>query len=212
MLQVIGAGFGRTGTLSLRTALERLGYGPCHHMTALFEDPAQLVLWREVADTGAADWDRVYDGYRATVDWPGAAYWRQLVLHYPDAKVILTVRDPERWYESAHDTIYQSHMASLDGAPPELAGMRDIADAIVWHGVLGGRFDKDHAIGVFNEHNAAVRREVPAGRLLEFEAAQGWEPLCAFLGVPVPDEPFPRSNDRAAFMAMLQERLEDTAS
>ncbi|HEU5024391.1 MAG TPA: sulfotransferase [Spirillospora sp.] len=207
MLQVIGAGFGRTGTLSLRTALERLGFGPCHHMTALFEDPAQIHLWHEVAETAAPDWDRVYDGYRATVDWPGAAYWRELARHYPEAKVVLTVRDPERWYQSARATIFQSHTANLDGAPPDLVRMRDVADSIVWKGVLGGCFDKDHAIRTFNEHNDAVRREIPSGRLLEFEAADGWEPLCAFLGVPVPDEPYPRSNDRAQYTAMLNERL-----
>ncbi|MBO2460607.1 sulfotransferase family protein [Actinomadura violacea] len=212
MLQVIGVGFGRTGTLSLRTALERLGFGPCHHMKALFEDPAQIGLWREVAESQTPDWDRVYDGYRATVDWPGAAYWRELVRHYPDAKVVLTVRDPERWYQSAQATIFQSHNADLDGAPAEVAEMRDVADAIVWKGVLGGRFDRDHAIATFNRHNEAVRREIPSGRLLEFEAAQGWDPLCAFLGVPVPDEPYPRSNDRAEFTAMLKERLGGAAS
>ncbi|MBD2896310.1 hypothetical protein amrb99_52580 [Actinomadura sp. RB99] len=212
MLQVIGVGFGRTGTLSLRTALERLGFGPCHHMAALFEDPAQIGLWREVAETGTPDWDRVYDGYRATVDWPGAAYWRDLTRHYPDAKVILTVRDPECWYQSARATIFQSHNADFDGAPPEVAAMRDVARRIVWEGVLGGRIDEDHAIRMFNEHNEAVRREIPAGRLLEFEAAHGWEPLCAFLDVPVPDEPYPRSNDRAAFAATLKERLGNTAA
>ncbi|QKG22607.1 sulfotransferase family protein [Actinomadura verrucosospora] len=212
MLQVIGAGFGRTGTLSLRTALERLGFGPCHHMKALFEDPAQIGLWREVTESESPDWDRVYAGYRATVDWPGAAYWRELVRHYPEAKVVLTVRDPERWYQSAQATIFQSHNADLDGAPPEVSGMRDVADAIVWKGVLDGRFDKDHAIATFNRHNEAVRRAIPSGRLLEFEAAQGWEPLCAFLGVPVPDEPYPRSNDRAEFTAMLKERLGGAAS
>jgi hypothetical protein len=176
-------------------------------MTALFEDPAQIGLWREVAETGTADWDRIYDGYRATVDWPGAAYWRELTRHYPDAKVILTVRDPERWYQSARATIFQSHDEEFDGAPPELAAMIDVARRIVWEGVFDGRIDEDHAIRTFTEHNEAVRREIPAGRLLEFEAVHGWEPLCAFLDVPVPDEPYPCSNERAAFAALLKERL-----
>ncbi|QKW32844.1 sulfotransferase family protein [Actinomadura sp. NAK00032] len=210
MLEVIGAGFGRTGTLSLRAALERLGFGPCHHMFALLERPEQVPLWEQAAENGSADWDAVYRGYRSTVDWPGAAFWRQLTDRYPHAKVVLTVRDPERWYRSAHDSIYQSHLSPLDSLPPAAARMRRAADQIVWKGVLGGRFaDKDHAIAAFTEHNDEVRRRLPSDRLLEFDVGQGWEPLCAFLQVPVPAEPFPRLNDRADFPAQLHRRAQD---
>lgn len=208
MLEVIGAGFGRTGTLSLKLALERLGFGPCHHMTELMEDPAQLDLWGRVVAGEPVDWDEVYRGYRATTDWPGTRYWRRLVEHYPYAKVVLTVRDPRKWYESVHESIY--HTRSILATDDLYAKRRQFVDQIIWEGEFGGRFeDADHAIAVFNAHNEAVRREVPAERLLEFQVGDGWEPLCGFLGVPVPDQPFPRSNDRQEFAARVAQRLKD---
>ena len=198
MLDIVGAGFGRTGTLSLKLALERLGFGPCHHMRELVESAEQVALWARVARGETTDWDEVYRGYRATVDWPGARYWRELAGHFPQAKVILTVRDPRRWYESVEASIYQG--VTMQVGDPAVAAMRDVVRQLVWDGEFGGRFaDMEHAIGVFTEHNDAVRRAIPADRLLEFEVRQGWAPLCHFLGVPVPDEPFPQVNDRATF-------------
>jgi hypothetical protein len=206
VLEVIGAGFGRTGTLSLKLALERLGFGPCHHMIELIDDQEQLDLWSRVAEDGTADWDMVYRDFRSTVDWPGVTFWRQLVGHYPDAKVILTVRDPQSWYESACESIYRARSFLADD--PLSRQRRDIVGRTVWDGTFGGRFeDAEHAMAVFGEHNDEVRREVPAERLLEFQVKQGWGPLCDFLGVPVPDEPFPRSNDRLEFAARVAERL-----
>ncbi|GAA4633031.1 sulfotransferase family protein [Actinoallomurus vinaceus] len=206
MLEVIGAGFGRTGTMSLKLALERLGYGPCHHMIELIDDAEQLDLWSRVAEAGTADWDMVYRDFRATVDWPGAAFWRQLVGHYPEAKVILSVRDPRSWYESAYESIYRAR--SFVAGDPLSVQRRDVVGRMVWDGTFGGRFeDAEHAMAVFTEHNDAVRREVPAERLLEFQVKQGWGPLCDFLGVPVPDEPFPRSNDRQEFADRIADRL-----
>jgi sulfotransferase family protein len=199
MLEVIGTGFGRTGTLSLKAALERLGFGPCHHMLELMGDAGQIAQWTRVARGETADWDAVYRGYRATVDWPGARYWRELTAHFPQAKVILTVRDPWRWYESAAASIFGSASGPAP-ADPDLARLRQITRDIVWDGEFAGRFaDERHAIEVFTGHNRAVRREIPADRLLVYEVTQGWEPLCAFLGAPVPDEPFPRMNDRREF-------------
>lgn len=195
MLDVIGAGFGRTGTLSLKLALERLGFSPCHHMRELIDKPEQVALWARVARAEAADWDEVYRGYRATVDWPGACYWRELTGHFPQAKVVLTVRDPQRWYESAKNSIYRG--TTTPTQDPTVAAVTDVARRLVWDGEFGGRFaDVDRALEVFAEHNDAVRREIPADRLLEFEVREGWRPLCGFLGVPVPDEPFPNVNDR----------------
>ncbi|MDL4776977.1 MULTISPECIES: sulfotransferase family protein [Thermomonosporaceae] len=210
MLEVIGAGFGRTGTLSMKAALERLGFGPCHHMLELVENSAQGDLWMPVARGEDVDWDVVFEGYRSCVDWPSAGYWRELSAAYPDAKMILTVRDPGKWWESVHDSIYQF---TRRPAPPDPSGVyrsvRAIADKAVWEDTFGGRFaDRAHAIGVFEEHTETVRREIPAERLLVFEVAQGWEPLCSFLGVPVPDEEFPRLNDRAAINAMMMERFD----
>ncbi|MEV0401924.1 sulfotransferase family protein [Actinoallomurus sp. NPDC050550] len=206
MLQVIGAGFGRTGTLSMKLALERLGFGPCHHMIELIDDQEQLDLWSRVAEDGTADWDMVYRDFRATVDWPGVTFWRQLVAHYPEAKVILTVRDPRSWYESAYESIYRARSYLADD--PLSRERRELVGRLLWDGAFGGRFeDAEHAMAVFAAHNDEVRREVPAERLLEFQVKQGWGPLCDFLGVPVPDEPFPRSNDRQEFAARIADRL-----
>ncbi|WP_329521036.1 sulfotransferase family protein [Spirillospora sp. NBC_01491] len=207
MLEVIGAGFGRTGTLSLKAALERLGFGPCHHMLGMLHKPDEVPLWRTAAArNGTVDWDRVYRGYRSTVDWPGARFWRELADHYPDAKVILGVRDPERWYESALNTIYRAAMDDSPAASPVLADMRRMSREMLWDGLFDGRFsDRGHALRVFNDHIVAVREYLPADRLLVFEPANGWEPLCAFLDKPVPDEPFPRRNDQEEFASLLDE-------
>jgi hypothetical protein len=211
MLEVFGAGAGRTGTLSLKTALEKLGFGPCHHMLHLLEAHDQIPLWERVAAGEAMDWSEVYAGYRSSVDWPGARYWREITAAFPDAKVILTLRDPESWYESVSNSIYPAAMATPPPhAPPEFERLRKLALSIVWDGVFGGHFsDKEHALRVFKAHNEAVVREIDSDRLLVFEVSQGWEPLCAFLGVPVPDEPFPRTNDRARFAEMVKERSAD---
>ncbi|MFL6053343.1 MAG: sulfotransferase family protein [Actinoallomurus sp.] len=205
MLEVIGAGFGRTGTLSLKQALERLGFGPCYHMVELIDHPERIELWSRAVEDGNVDWDEVYRGYRATMDWPGVAFWRQLVEHYPWAKVLLTVRDPKSWYESARDSIFRA--SSIWPEDPVGVRRRRLVERIVWDGDFGGRFeDPEYAMAVFTEHNDAVRREVPAGRLLEYEVRQGWGPLCDFLGVPVPEEPFPRTNDRQEFAERVARR------
>lgn len=205
VLDVIGTGFGRTGTLSLKLALERLGFGPCHHMIELIDNSEQLRLWARVAEGETPDWDTIYSGYRATVDWPGVRFWRRLTGHFPNAKVILTVRDPQRWYRSAYESIYRVRSIPMD--EPLAKRRREVVGRLVWDGEFDGRFaDAEYAIRVFTQHNEAVRREVPADRLLEFKVGQGWEPLCDFLGVPVPDEPFPRSNDRREFAERIARR------
>jgi len=218
-LEVIGAGFGRTGTLSLKLALERLGFGPCYHMLEIVEQPWRARDWAAAARGEPIDWDRVFAGYRATVDWPGAAFWRDLVDRYPDAKVILTVRDPARWYESAQRTIFRA-MISRGGPASRLirslamsrgAPSREFVEAnqrLIGEGTFGGRVaDRDHAMAVFETHNREVKDRVPAGRLLVMEIGSGWEPLCAFLGVPVPDEPFPHVNDGDEFQRRIRRRI-----
>ncbi len=215
-LQVIGAGLGRTGTMSLKLALERLGFAPCQHMIDLVADPPRVALWMEAARRKAAGepiaWEQLFAGYRATVDWPSVYFWRELVAAYPDAKVVLTVRDPERWYASAGDTILRlTEPRAADGSPiplaPEVVERRKLLDplveAVLFQGTFQGRVaDREFALGVFRRHIEAVQAEVPAERLLVYEVGQGWDPLCRFLGVPVPDgEPFPRVNERAAFRA-----------
>ena len=201
-MDVIGAGFGRTGTLSLKAALEQIGLGPCMHMIPLLADAERATLFRKAAEGDTDSLDAAMEGCRSTVDWPGTYFWRELVERHPDAKVVLTVRDPQKWYDSAYRTIYRA--ATAPRPPEDMTAGIEMAHAVVWDGTFDGRFaDRDFAIRVFLEHNEAVRRTVPADRLLEFEVAQGWEPLCAFLGRPVPDEPFPRLNDARAFEQMM---------
>ena len=198
-MDVIGAGFGRTGTLSLKIALEMLGLGPCLHMMPVLDDPERATLFRRAAEGDLVSLDQALEGYRSTVDWPGAYFWRELVQRHPEAKVVLTTRDPAKWYDSAEQTIFRAAMRHRDSGGPATTFAR-MAFATTWDGTFKGRFaDRDFAISVFEEHNEAVRREVPAERLLEFEVSEGWQPLCDFLGVPIPDEEFPRLNDTQAF-------------
>ncbi|WP_037409295.1 sulfotransferase family protein [Candidatus Solirubrobacter pratensis] len=209
-MKVIGAGLGRTGTMSLKAALERLGAGPCFHMIDLIREQTRVAMWEAAVEGRAVDWHEVFDGYEATVDWPGCSFYRSLMEAFPDAKVLLTVRDPEAWYESTLRTIHAAQGAARSGeleggtqAPPSPAVMRVIAP-LIWDGEFEGRFeDRDFAIGVFNRHNEDVRRTVPAERLLVHEISDGWEPLAQLLGVEAPDEAFPRLNDTASFRAMV---------
>lgn len=219
-MKVIGAGFGRTGTLSLKAALERLGFGPCYHMVDVMEEPYRVRHWLGVARGDGPGWDEVFAGYRSTVDWPAATYWRALAERYPDAKVLLTVRDPDRWYDSARETIFERELASwrpsrteraiewlVERRSPDFALFTQMAREVIAEPLFDGRLDRAHAIEVFERHNAEVRAAIPAERLLVFDVREGWAPLCAFLDVPVPDEPFPRVNDRAEFRRRRPRRL-----
>jgi hypothetical protein len=209
-VKVIGAGFGRTGTLSLKEALEQLGLGPCYHMLELIDKPERAPLWQAAAEGRDVDWGEVLSGYEATVDWPGCNFYRQLMAAYPEAKVVLTVRDPDAWYESTKGSIYAATVAGRKGElpggdrPPPPPEVMRVIGAIVWGGSFQERFeDRDYAIEVFNRHNEEVRATVPADRLLVHEIKDGWEPLTDFFGLPVPDAPFPRVNDTAAFRDMV---------
>lgn len=212
-IKVIGAGFGRTGTSSMQAALEQLGFGKCYHMREIFmSHPQHAALWTSAARGGAPDWDALFAGYQSTVDWPGCTFYRALIERYPDAKVVLNVRDPERWYASALNTIYPSRnafpMNLLRKVAPRAGHMATMLDALIWEGTFHGRFsDKQYAIEVFNRHNQEVQRVVPSEKLLVYDVKQGWEPLCRFLDVPVPtDTPFPRLNDTAQFQQMFKRR------
>src|SRR3954447_1436632 len=190
-LQVIGAGFGRTGTHSLKVALEMLGYNKCYHMTEVFEHPEDAAVWQAAAHNQPPDWDALFEGYTAGVDWPVAAFWRQLMDYYPESKIILTVRDPDNWYESASKTIFTDMTREISPyAPPHVRQVVNmIKDLIIVKGFGGNVSDRDHMIHVFNQHNEEVKRSVPAKRLLVFDSKQGWQPLCQFLGKAIPQEP-----------------------
>lgn len=204
-LSIIGAGFGRTGTLSLKLALEQLGLGPCYHMNDVFTRPGHAQLWRDAFGNGIADWDRLLHGYRATVDWPAAHFWRQLDAHYPAARVILTVRDGDAWYESICSTIFEAQRRPLPPADHPHYAQLAMPRELILHGTFGRIEDKDHVLAVYDAHNAAVQAQVDPQRLLVYDVADGWAPLCAFLGAPVPDAPFPRSNTQHEFLDRLKE-------
>ena len=212
-LRLIGAGFGRTGTASLKTALEALGYGPCYHMLEVITHPAYAGVWNDIVHGAPADWPAVFAGYRATVDWPGCSFYQELMQVYPEAKVLLSVRDPDLWYESARATIYRTRefaraIAARDPSQPPRASDEVRAVMItelIWKRTFDDRFeDRDYAIAVYRRHNDEVQQRVPADKLLVYDVSQGWEPLCAFLGVAVPEhQPFPHANDRAEFLARV---------
>jgi Sulfotransferase domain len=196
--------------MSLKAALETLGFGPCYHMIEVFAHPEHADLWLAAWRGEPVDWDAFLGDYESAVDWPACTFYEELLERNPDAKVILTVRDPDRWYESTRSTIYELSMVATRSPLFSLVfgairllrfgklGRGNMAEEIIWDGTFDGRFeDKPYAIEVFERHNEEVRRRVPPDKLLVYEVSEGWEPLCEFLGVEVPDAPFPRLNDTA---------------
>jgi len=204
---VIGAGYGRTGTLSLKFALEKLGYDKCYHMLEVQQHPAHTQHRIDCAAGQEPDWQQLFAGYQATVDWPSCNYWRQQLRAFPDAKVLLSRRDPEQWHRSVMNTIWASSKANSENPHPRAQlGWRMACD-VIWNGVFDGRVeDKDYAIACFEKHNQQVIDEVPAAQLLVYEPGQGWEPLCQFLDCQVPDEEYPHTNSTAEFKAFWEEQ------
>jgi len=212
-LKVVGAGFGRTGTLSLKTALEKLGFGPCYHMMEVFPRPEHVRMWHRLALENQIDWDSLFAGFSAAVDWPAARWWREIAAHYPEAKVLLSVRDPEGWYKSMIDTIYQPMKSPAPDDAPDLLRLQN---EMVRKAILGETFDnrfedKAYALEVFRRHTQEVRDAIAPERLLVFDVREGWAPLCRFLDVAIPDEPFPRLNDTASTQTMIRMLRESMA-
>jgi hypothetical protein len=216
-LKIIGAGFGRTSTMSVYTALNQLGF-PCYHMFEVLENKANkthLDFWRRVANSEPGmphDWEQVFSNYTAAVDNPACCVWRELLATCPDAKVVLTVhpRGAEAWYDSTIDTIYFTETAwqfkVLEFATPFGRKMGDMSRKLIWQRSHKGTMrDRAQAIAHYHQHIADVKAAVPADRLLVFSADQGWGPLCKFLGVPVPAGEFPNVNDRAAIKQVLRQ-------
>ncbi len=192
-LEVIAAGLGRNATFSMKFALEKLGFGPCHHMVEVFAaGPRQVPLWT-AASRGDADWDAIFDGFRATSDYPSASYWRELAAHYPAAKVVLTTRDPDSWFESVSETIFSEPMqAGLVGTP-----LGDMMHGVIFSHFGGGDIrDRAFMTDWYANRNQQVIDTLPPERLLVFHPKDGWEPLCAFLGAEMPDVRFPKVNSR----------------
>jgi hypothetical protein len=200
-LKIIGSGFGRTGTMSTKMALEHLGFGPCHHMTEVMANPGQPAFWDAFAAGRDPDWAEVFKGYASQVDFPGACVWHELSVAFPEAKVIHTERPEDEWWASYSVTIgkFFAHRNTLP-LPPPLVPIFETMDRLLVQNVMGG-FDKDRALAAYRANNAKVRATIPADRLLVFTPSDGWGPLCGFLGVGVPDGAFPKSHAREEFWA-----------
>ena len=204
-LSVIGSGFGRTGTKSLKEALEQVGFSPCHHMHEVVDHPEQVAHWQVVAAGNAVDWSAVFGGYRSQVDWPGAHVWRELSVAFPQARVVHTLRPEENWWRSFSKTIGKlfSTYKQLD-LPPHISDMLDATMEMVGQQTFaGGWVDRETALAAYRLRTEQVRDAIPSHRLLVFDVAEGWEPLCRFLEVPVPDMPFPHRNVRSDFWEVL---------
>ena len=207
-MRVIGAGFGRTGTTSLKAALAELGFGPSYSLTEVFAHPEHVEFWEAARRGEKVDWEEFFAGYGVAVDWPACSFYEELMQAFPEVPVILTVRDPEPWYESMRSTIYQLRKVTTGPLPvraifafaglfaPGVTGTARLADHLVWEDTFDGRFeDRAYAIEVFERNNEAVRHRVPPERLLVFDVREGWAPLCDFLGVEAPDRLFPHLNE-----------------
>jgi len=202
-LKVIGAGVGRTGTHSLKIALQKLLGSPCYHMVEVFQHPEDVAVWHAAALGEKVDWHALFEGYSAAVDWPASAFWPELSQEFPEALIILSTRSAERWWESAHQTIFEATNL-IPGAEmqPWLAMIQ---------AVLGERFtidvtNREACIAAFEKHNANVLKNAPPSRLIVWQASDGWAPICQALNLPIPDEPFPVTNTKEEFINRQRER------
>lgn len=202
MLQVIGLGYPRTGTMSLKHALETLGIGPCYHMIEVFRRPEDADFWLAAlnANGSKTDWNRVFAGFPSTADCPACYFWQPLWECYPQAKYVLTVRNADDWYDSFLSTVYEAMQHPERSPDEEHAAVQRMAKKLILDTMFQGRFDdRSFAIDTYERHNQTVIDTLPKDQLLTFNVAEGWKPLCDFLEVAVPDEPFPRSNTREEF-------------
>ena len=204
-MKIIGAGFSRTGTFSLKHAIQALGFEPCYHGEVIFQRPDHVEIWNTVLQQ-QPDWQALFSGYEAGLDSPICFFWREIRTSFPDAKVILTKRDPNDWYESFAASLYPA-MMNPERAPKEIQGAFKMAKAIVLDHIFGGKFeDRRFAIEIYNKHNDSVEASFTneKSELLVFEVANGWAPLCAFLDQPIPHIEFPNTNSREQFQSILR--------
>ncbi|HEY5410116.1 MAG TPA: sulfotransferase [Caulobacteraceae bacterium] len=203
-LKVIGAGLPRTATWSQKLALEQLGFGPCYHMSESLEQPTHWPLWEKAAQGEPIDWEAIFSEWGSTTDAPGCHFYTELAERYPEAKVVLSVRDPEKWFASTQNTILSGAVAGFHGARGSLA----MVEAVGW-GTDPRLRDKAWMLDRYHRHNEAVQRAIPAERLLVYKVSDGWEPLCRFLGVEAPETAYPQVNTTDDFKAMIAARVAD---
>lgn len=206
-LHVIGSGLGRTGTKSLQSSLNMLGFGPCHHMAEVWAHPESMQLWIK-ASNGAPVWEEIFAGYRSAVDYPSAAYWAELTERYPDAKVIHTIRDPDAWFDSTQATIFAAD-GPVDRAIKSHGPVRDFFCSFLGE-LLPYMHDRRFLTDYARRHTEALKSKIAPDRLLIYQVSDGWEPLCSFLDAPVPSEPYPAENTRAEFIARVQASRAET--
>ena len=202
-LEVVGAGLGRTGTHSLKIALEQLLGAPCYHMLEVFGRPDDIPVWHRAVNGEMPDWNALFSDYRAAVDWPACAFWREISAANPDAVVLLSSRDTDGWWTSANNTIFQLVHRDLPPGEDAVRAQMDMAIDMFAKCFTPNWQDESEAKRAFEAHNADVRASVPADRLIDYRPGDGWEPICEKLGLPVPSEPFPHVNTTDDFRAML---------
>lgn len=219
-IQVIGAGFPRTGTTTLKRVLETLGYDKCYHMKEFLVNPDHLKYWKEVDEKESTNWEELFRGYKACVDVPGYPYYQILMKQYPGAKVILTIRPFDQWYSSASETVLKAgpqtilEKLSMLLKLPFNPRLRKVIKAIqfferiFWDEQFNNKFtDKEYAKEIYESHIEQVKNTVPEQSLLVYDVRQGWEPLCGFLNKSIPDEEFPHLNKKENFKDMLSELM-----
>lgn len=193
---------GRTGTASLKVALEVLDFGPCYHMSEVLKNPERAQDWIDAAD-GNPDWDKIFANYAATVDNPGCGFWKELASYYPDAKVILTVRDANDWFESTFETIHSPELSQFIRNSP----LGEMVHRTIYDSMDNKMHDREHMVNFFNSRTEKIRQTISAERLLIYDVKEGWDRLCNFLDVSVPDMDFPRINSRNETKAFISEMI-----
>ncbi|MEM7112121.1 MAG: sulfotransferase family protein [Chloroflexota bacterium] len=193
MIKVIGAGLGRTGTMSLKLALEHLLGHPCYHMADVLAHPEHIPFWQAAARGDSVDWSTFFADYAATVDWPSTPFWLELSTLYPNALILLSYRDADAWWQSASKTIFP-RIQNAEGA------WRVMMDELLTNSFTAELANRSACIDAFNRHNESVRNAGLGSRLLVWQPGDGWEPLCQALSLDVPDVPFPHANSRAAYL------------
>ena len=203
-MKVLGAGFGRTGTMSLKIALEKLGIGPCYHMREVVSHPSHIKIWYDISRGEHPNWDRLFMGFNSAVDFPVSLFYEELINKFTDSKFILTLRDFDTWYESTANTIYKVPTMLPDWFKRVVYPIRmfiELQVNLIWLGLFKNNFsDRQFTELVYNEHIESVKKTIPADKLLIYRINEGWGPLCEFLNVDKPEIPFPKVNDTAEML------------